>query len=290
MAKLTGAKKAAFLERMAKGRRKAKRKSPKKHAAGRPKRAAAKKKNGGKKKNGKLTGAKKAEFLKRMAKGRRKAAKNPKRKKNAGKGSVRKTKKAIGGQSFHYKFPSGGSQAQHFKRTAKATKQRKAKRKRNDGDADASAMYETFHGRAPRHLIDYEQYVKYPEHFAELGRLLELKVFLDSANPKFPFTSFGDCKVVCTPDGSNIYFIGGDQSINLDSLGIETDKDMIELGPCVYIAYRTTKGFHDFEPTSYEHKFGEEDGVFPRLGYDRLNRTLFLIGGNYDVKRPGIVN
>jgi hypothetical protein len=285
MAKLTGAKKAAFLERMAKGRRKAKRKSPKKHAAGRPKRPAAKKKNG-KKKNGKLTGAKKAEFLKRMAKGRRKAAKNPKRKKNAGPASLRKTKK-------QYKKTPGysGRTGTDLRRRVEAFKIRGSKsRKRNDGDADASAMYETFHGRAPRHLIDYEQYVKYPEHFAELGRLLELKVFLDKANPKFPFTSFGNCKVVCTPDGSNIYFIEGDQAIDLAALGIETDKDMIELGPCVYIAYRTIKGFHDFEPTSYEHHFGEEDGIFPRLGYDRLNRTLFLIGGNYDVQRPGIVN
>ena len=44
---------------------------------------------------------------------------------------------------------------------------------------------------------------------------------------------------------------------------------MIELGPCSYICYHTTKGFHDFAPTKYWHNFGEEDGIYPRLGYDR---------------------
>jgi hypothetical protein len=258
MAKLTGAKKKAFLERMAKGQRKAKRGNPTRKTKPRTKPAKKAKRKAPKpakkkasRKNPKLTGAKKAAFLKRMALGRKKAKRN------------------------------GGSSAQ--KRTT-------SKKRRNSGEDEAAAMFETFHQKKPGHIVEYEELVRFPGNFAELGDLIELRVFLDDANRDFPFTRFGECKVVCTPDGSNIYFVGGDQAIDLEALELTTDKDTIELGPCTYICYFTVKGFHDFAPTKYWHRFGEEDGVFPRLGYDRLNKRLYLIGGAYQVKREGIVN
>jgi hypothetical protein len=247
MAKLTGAKKKAFLERMAKGRRKAARKNPKKKAARKPatKKATKKKTSNPRRK---LRGAKKAAFLKRMAKGR----------------------KAAG--------------------SSKSPRARNKTKKRRNQEGDASEMYTTFHGKAPGRIVEYDELVNFPQHFAELGRLVELRIDLDSANRKFPITSFKNCKVVCTPDGENIYFVGGDQRIDLNSLEIGGDKDMVELGPCVYICYHTTKDFHDFAPIDYYHHFGEENGVRPVLGYDRLNHNLFLIGGDYRVKREGIVN
>lgn len=283
VAKLTGAKKKAFLERMAKGRRKAARgepkakkkatkknprtaprKSAKKAAkAARPKRApkkaavkstrprkAAKKKNGSK-----LTGAKRKEFLERMAKGRRAA------KRAGSKGVTRRPKKNSG-----------------------------KSRKRNSGLSDAEAMYETFHQKAPGSVREYELPYLYPENFAALGRLRELRVFLDNKNPDFPITRFGDCEVVCTPDGDNIYFVGGDQEIDLAALDMASHKDDVDLGPCVYICYHTVKGFHDFVPTDYYHQFGEENGVVPRLNYNRLNKRLYLVSGDYRVKAEGIVN
>lgn len=278
MAKLTGAKKKAFLERMAKGRKKAARKAPKKKAQKRKpatKKPASRKPAKKKATNprGKLRGAKKAAFLKRMAKGRKAAAgKNP---------SVRKSKKL-----FRKSFgPDVTREWAAGKRKAKS----KAKRRHNQ-EGDAATMYETFHGKAPRRIVEYDELVNFPQHFAELGRLVELKIDLDSANRKFPFTSFGDCKVVCTPDGANIYFVGGDQRVDLDNLEIASDKDMVELGPCVYICYHTRKDFHEFAPIDYYHEFGEENGIKPVLAYDRLNKKLFLIGGDYRVKREGIVN
>jgi hypothetical protein len=252
MAKLTGAAKKAFLERMKKGRRKAARGAPKKKAARKPAKKKAAKKPAKKKAanpRGKLRGAKKA-----AARG-----KNP---------SVRKSKKLF---------------RKTFGRDV-------TKKRRNTSEAEAAAMYETFHGKAPRRIVHYEELVKFPHHFAECGRLIELRINLDRANPRYPFTSFGDCKVVTTPDGENLYFVGGDQRINLENLEIGGDKDMVELGPCVYICYHTTKDFHDFAPIDYEHHFGEENGVRPVLAYDRLNKKLFLIGGDYRVKREGIAN
>ena len=259
----------------------------------------------------KLTGKKKAEFLARMAKGRKKAARaNPsparkkqQRKKPKGrsphKSHMTLMKKAVktAGRNLAKlaktrakakrtrNGPRKMTAAQKTARLAalaKASKRRthNPRRRRNaDSLAEAVEKYTQFHGRAPGSVREYEQAVRYPSNFAELGKLLELRVYLDDANPDFPITGFGDCQAVTTPDGSNIYFIGGDQSLNFEALDLASDKDFVELGPCTYIMYFTVKGFHDFQPTKYWHRFGEEDEIFPRLGYDRLNKSLFLIGG-----------
>ena len=265
MAKLTGAKKKAFLERMAKGRRKASRvgRNPR-DTHGNPRKTATKKNSApkkkkptkaknGKAKNGKLTGAKKKAFLERMAKGRRKAKRtsSPKR---------------------------------------APAKRAKTSRRNPDTLDGAEQMFEKFHQKAPGRIVEYEEMYRYPENYAELGKLLELRIYLDAANPDFPLTRFGECKAVATPDGANIYFIGGDQRIDLDALDIASSKDFVELGPCTYICYFTMKGFHDFEPTKYWHRFGEEDKILPTLVYDRLNKSLFLTSGNYRVEHEGIVN
>lgn len=271
--KLTGAKKKAFLERMAKGRKKAARKNPKKKppvkkrkkpvakkkrpvakkrpARKNPPKRTAKKKNAG----GKLRGQAKAAFLARMKRGRAKAkrtgAHNPKRK------SGRNPKRG----------------------------------KRNpDSLDDAIDKYTEFHGRAPGHIIEVEQHFKMPGNYAEMGKLKELRFNLDSANKDFPIEGFGDCLAVCTPDGRNIAFIGGNQSLNLPDLGIDSDKDLVDLGICTMITYDTKKGFHDFVQTNYWHRFGEDTHERPRLGYDRLNKTLYLTGGAYEVRPEGIVN
>lgn len=241
----------------------------------------------------KLRGKAKEEFLKRMKRGRAKAkpAKTPK------KTSTAKTKKT----NPRPAPPKKRKKAMAAKRKGTATKRKRTmtshhakpqKRARRNPDdlASAESMYEKFHQKVPGKIIEYDLPYHYPENFAELGKLKELRVFLDKSDPEFPITSFGECQVVCTPDGKNIYFVGGDQAIDLGNFDISSDKDEIDLGPCIYICYHTMKGFHDFQPTDYEHDFGEEDGIFPRLCYNRLNQRLYLISGNYEVKREGIVN
>lgn len=190
-------------------------------------------------------------------------------KKNAGPRSVRKSKKAM------KKFLPG--------------LQRKKRRNQEDMGG-AAAMFESFHQRPPRRTVEYDLRIEYPDTFAELGKLKELRFDLDSANRDFPLVGFGACQVVSTPDGENIYFIGGDQKVDLEALDIASDKDLVELGPCTYIMYHAEKGFHDFEPIDYFHRFGEEDGIVPNLVYDRLNKTLMLVSGNYRVRAAGIEN
>jgi hypothetical protein len=222
-----------------------------------------------------LKGKAKAAFLERMAKGRRKAARgNPKKKAKKKQTVTRPPKQA------------------HRKSRAKAARPRKNARRRNQETSieEASQMFEQFHGKRPGRIVEYDQPYNYPDNFAELGKLKELRFDLDQRNKNFPLTNFGACQTVSTPDGSNIYFIGGDQRIDFEALNIASDKDFVELGPATYIMYHTVKGFHDFDPTDYYHSFGEDDGILPVLVYDRLNHTLFLIGGNYRVRPEGIVN
>lgn len=217
----------------------------------------------------KLKGKAKEEFLSRMARGRRKAARKNGKKTRAKNSSKR------------HNSPRG------MRRTGK-----NPRRRRNQNEMDAAIeKFTEFHGKPPSRIIEYEiDDTHYPDNLAEMGKLKELRFDLDSSNRDFPLRSFGQCQATCTPDGRNIYFIGGDQSLTLENLDIASDKDAIELGPCTYIEYHTVKGFHDFEPTDYHHRFGEEDGIMPVLCYDRLNRSLFLVGGNYSVRPEGIVN
>lgn len=256
-----------------------------------------------------MTKAEKEAFKKRMAAGRKKAArargeKNPKRKpakkaakkkaakKNAAKKktnpNARKSKKAIG-KGFGRQLAA--EHVREKKKTAKGRKKSHRRRRNSEGGMEAAAaQFERFHGKEPGKVVEYLEELRYPDKFAELGRLVELRIYLNDDNPDFALTRFGSTQVVSTPDGSNIYFLGGDQAIDLAALDIASDKDYVELGPCTYISYYTIKGFHDFQPTTYWHQFGEEDGIFPTLVYDRLNKRLCLQSGNYRVRPEGIVN
>lgn len=244
-----------------------------------------------------MTKAEKEAFKKRMPAGRAKAARAKKngKKKNAKKAKAKKrnvTTRAASnrGKSQKRSVTSRGrtnAGASH----RKAKKKNSRRRNQEPGSSEAAArMFEQFHQKAPGRVSEVNLATRYPEHFAELGKLIELRIYLDEMNPDFQINGFGNCKLVSTPDGSNLYFIGGDQALDLVALDIASDKDFVELGTCHYISYHTVKGFHDFEPTTYYHEFGEEDGIEPVLSYDRLNQRLFLMSGNYRVRPEGIVN
>lgn len=250
-----------------------------------------------------MTKAEKEAFKKRMAAGRRKAAKangkkrNATKPKKAKKAKAKKAKKKTARVTPRAAKNSGKSQKRTVtrrrptKNAGQSRKKKKSRRNGEEGSLEAAAeMYERFHGKAPGTVTEFDMQTRYPEHFAELGKLKKLKFYLDEMNPDFEISGFGNCKLVCTPDGSNLYFIGGDQKIDLAALDILSDKDVVELGTCHYISYHTVKGFHDFEPTTYYHEFGEEDEIVPTLSYDRLNQRLFLMSGNYRVRPEGIVN
>jgi hypothetical protein len=222
-----------------------------------------------------MTAAEKKAFLARMAAGRKRAAAK-KRKPAARKAPAKKaTKKRAA--------PAG--------RKKTAPKKGKRNTRRNpDEMSEAQRMYEDFHGRPANRTIEHHESHEYRSELAELGKLLELRFKLEGESAPMPLIEFGSTQVTCTPDGTNIYLLGGNQTVDLEAINIETDKDYVELGECTYIRYHTCKGFHDFEPTAYWHKFGEVNGVRPMLAYDAVNKKLFLLGGDYECRPEGIVN
>lgn len=91
--------------------------------------------------------------------------------------------------------------------------------------------------------------------------------------------------------GTQLYFLGGDQSLPLPTLGItgpQSEKELIEIGSVTHITYHTTKKFGAKPETfDYIHNFSEDShGPQPTLAYDRLNKRLSLVGGVYFIEKP----
>jgi hypothetical protein len=160
-------------------------------------------------------------------------------------------------------------------------------------DLDAAArMFTKFHGKEPGHVTTVDQLRVTPAVLADCGRLVELVFkrpgFVREVYP-FAESNGRQVRVATTGDGGQLYFVGGDQEIDLRGGGFTLPKDHVWLGTCVSIAYHTSKDFHNFKPSDYGHKFGDEGGLKPEGGYDVHSKRLYLIGGDYRVKREGIV-
>lgn len=168
------------------------------------------------------------------------------------------------------------------------------RRRRNPGEetgeAQAAKLSELFHGRAAHEIRDYVEEFNERAVLAKLGRLLELRAATDSG--EYVGLKPRGVQLAASPDGGQLYFVGGDQALDLAAIGLKKQlpKDHVVIGECDYIEYHTTKDFHDFEPVDYHHRFGEKTGETPTLCYDVLNQKLYLVGGAYRVKREGIVN
>lgn len=182
-----------------------------------------------------------------------------------------------------------------------------------DGN-EADAAYKTFHGKAPDRtkvktvaLID--PYNDHPDLW-QLGKLKSLTVgeFVDkfegrdgehpkSSDPNawattLEFEEDNAPDLAGEPGGRQLFIVGGDQNADryLSALRVDPGKETVDCGNVYRIEYFTRKDFDKFRPINYWHHFGEETGVQPRLIYDRTNHRLQLAGGEYVVKREGIIN
>jgi len=104
-------------------------------------------------------------------------------------------------------------------------------------------------------------------------------------------------KLASSPNGKQLYLIGGTQNLSsmLDKFTDDPEKDFIDLGEGREVQYLARKIHGDFQPVSWYHKFGEENGALPRLMYDKLKRRIFFVGGEYYIDTsnavsPGIEN
>jgi hypothetical protein len=108
-------------------------------------------------------------------------------------------------------------------------------------------------------------------------------------NPNHPDT--GPTLLCSNKDGTQLFFKGGDQSLDLNALNItgpEAQKELIHVGQVTHITYHTRKLFGKKpEEFDYVHKFSEDShGPLPVLNYDRINKQLQLSGGMYKIEKP----
>lgn len=166
-----------------------------------------------------------------------------------------------------------------------------------DSDLEqGSQLYQEFHGEAAEHIDEIHEPSPRPANLTELGDLLELQV-KRATGWKWGSLDFTGRKVklASNVDGKQLYFISGEQKISrgeLTELGADNSKELIDLGEAMLIAYRARKVHIHGIAANYEHKFGEETGVRPRLMYDRRGPAprLYLAGGEYRVEAAGIIN
>jgi hypothetical protein len=151
-------------------------------------------------------------------------------------------------------------------------------------------LFKSFSGRDPSGVLEMQMSAAMRLDYAALGDLDYLMV----KTPKGEWAKFtfdGDrVKLASSPDGKQLYCIGGNQNLNsvLDASSLQ--KDFIDLGLCVEVQYLARKVHISPDPTDYYHKFGEETGDRPRLMYSRLQKQVFFVGGAYRVTSRGIEN
>lgn len=106
-----------------------------------------------------------------------------------------------------------------------------------------------------------------------------------------PTDHSGPVLLASNEDGTQLFIVGGDQSLDLPGLNItgpESSKELVTIGDATHIVYHTRKIFDGKEEEfDYIHKFSEDsNGPLPVLIYDRINQQLKLSGGMYKIERP----
>jgi hypothetical protein len=197
--------------------------------------------------------------------------------------------------------PAGGAshifydrhEAQAWANNLNSKDQTASSKPQSNPESSAAELYEEFHGKPPGETLEIITEKQEHEWLTQLGTLVELKVAtLTQLDATIRFDK--DAPELCSSeDGRQLYIEGGDQSIGLKALKMDSDKwvkDSMTLGVLYELTYQTEKGFQAFKLTDYYHKLGEETGVQPFLLYDPRSQLLSISGGQYQTKPEGIVN
>ena len=164
-----------------------------------------------------------------------------------------------------------------------------------DETRQAVKLFQSFHGKDPKDITEKHVSAEIRKDYAALGDLEYLKVVTPLGQTvQFNFHHDG-VKLASSPDGKQLYCIGGNQNLTSCLTPDSLEKDFIDLGEAIEVQYLARKIHSNFEPTSYYHKFGEKTGARPQLAYDKLKRQIFFVGGEYFIKAdkgvsPGIEN
>lgn len=164
-------------------------------------------------------------------------------------------------------------------------------------EGDAAELYRSFHGKEPHEVIELAVTAEQAGTYTVLGDLVELTIDSPSGNRvKLNFKDDG-VKLASSGGGSQLYLFEGNQDLTecLAEFDIDTSKETLDLGDAIKVVYDAAKWQTDFKPQEWDHKFGEESGVCPRVFYRvhppaKSKQQIFFAGGNYRVERPGIVD
>ncbi len=228
--------------------------------------------------------------------------------------------KSVGG-SVNGIIPStGGTKAKKSRGQANRGSSKKKKQSKRNPEDLAAKLSEKFHGR-PAHTLDrvVEKHF-YPDRLTKLGDLVRLVIDTPTgivaalnfnvSDPKkivhlaaIPVKN-GSGKVIA----KQLVLAGGDQEVNLKALGMDSPewiRDKMELGRLHdfpksakegSLVYQTKKRFNNFKLTDWWHRAGEESqkavgpAARPLVVYDHRNKHLEIVGGQYHVSEPGIIN
>ncbi len=178
--------------------------------------------------------------------------------------------------------------------------------KRNPEQIDEAVnLYESFHGKSPKEIVEVHASAAIRKDYTALGDLIAIGLDDGGFSPAKMVNRWEDCahlkfdgaKLASAPHGRQLYVMGG--KINLQSMlkNFEGDaeKDFVDLGEAAFVVYEARKASTKFEPVEWVHAFGEKGGARPSLMYDRLRRNIYFVGGDYfinakDGPSPGIEN
>jgi hypothetical protein len=207
---------------------------------------------------------------------------------------------AAAGKLFPRDYTKADLERAHAQAVAELKKKANPRRRRKDRrnpseEQQAVQLYQSFHGKDPSAIVEKHVSAAIRLDYTALGDLEYIKVATPiGQKATFEFDS-DHVKLASSPDGKQLYAIGGNQNlascIDKDSL----EKDFIDLGDGMEVSYLARKVHGDFRPVSYFHKFGEIDGTLPRMMFDKLKKQIFFVGGNYFIDTskgvsPGIEN
>ena len=170
------------------------------------------------------------------------------------------------------------------------SRQKKAIRRQNPS---AERIREEFTGAPVEH-----EHVRHEPHmpagdYAQLGKLLSLYVKPRTGGQVLEIRPT-NVIVVSDESAQQLWFVGGDQDVT-DSLAqfgaLERSPNLYELGEARRIDYEQRKEHvPDPDQDHWRHSFGEETDVRPKVLFDRAHKRLMLEGGQYEIRREGIVN
>lgn len=191
-------------------------------------------------------------------------------------------------------YPEGeASHATTFHTWQDQAKERNPKRRRNSAEIEQGVeLYEKFHGSPVNEIVKLHESAMIREDYVACGPLIEMEV--KPKRGEHYLLSFPDDGVMlaCTPDGKQLYCIGGNQDVSecIAKLPGDPEKDFFHLGEVQSITYFDQKAENGHKPTEWNHALGEEGGERPHAMFDQIRKRIYFIGGDYRIEGPWIRN